>query len=386
MNAVIAITVLLTFFALGEYVAYRSKALLSTTLVVALVIMVAFWLGMPKNITQIAQLNGISMVMVSFLITSMGTTMNFRVLKNQWKTVVISVMGVIFGVLLILLVGSPLLGREQAFASAPIFAGGNAAALILKDSLAQKGLENLFGLSLMVLILQSFIGLPIASYLLRREARVYLTRFAAGERTEEDRREEETHRKLIHFPESLQTPTVALAKMGMVAILGHLLAKVTGGLVHPFVGGMLLGIAFTELGFLEPNILKKSESGSLILFIATAVIFSSFAQVTPKQVLQMLLPTTAVLVIGVLGVILSGLLVGKLLHVSPNLTIALGLTCTFGFPATMYVSKEVSRAVAKNKEEEKILLDYLLPKMLTAGFVTVTIASVIIAGLIVKML
>ena len=83
---------------------------------------------------------------------------------------------------------------------------------------------------------------------------------------------------------------------------------------------------------------------------------------------------------------MAGVILGKALHVAPGLAISLGLTCTFGFPTTMFIPKEVSVAMSSNEEERIAIENYMLPKMVTAGFVTVTISSVLIAGVVVKML
>ena len=50
------------------------------------------------------------------------------------------------------------------------------------------------------------------------------------------------------------------------------------------------------------------------------------------------------------------------------------------------MSQEVAKAMSSNEEEHSALLNYILPKMVTAGFVTVTISSVLIAGVVVNML
>lgn len=100
----------------------------------------------------------------------------------------------------------------------------------------------------------------------------------------------------------------------------------------------------------------------------------------------MIVPLLVVLVLGVFGVVIVGLITAKLLNVTPGLAISLGLTCTFGFPTTMLMSQEVAKAMASNEEERTALENYILPKMTIAGFVTVTISSVLIAGVVVTML
>ena len=42
--------------------------------------------------------------------------------------------------------------------------------------------------------------------------------------------------------------------------------------------------------------------------------------------------------------------------------------------------------MGRTEAEKAAILNYLLPKMLTAGFITVTIASVILAGVAVRFL
>ena len=89
---------------------------------------------------------------------------------------------------------------------------------------------------------------------------------------------------------------------------------------------------------------------------------------------------------GVAGTVVVGFVCGKLLRLPFGLAVSLGISCTFGFPTTMLIPQEVAEAVGTTQEEKNAILNYLLPKMLTAGFVTVTIASVILAGVAVRLL
>jgi hypothetical protein len=66
--------------------------------------------------------------------------------------------------------------------------------------------------------------------------------------------------------------------------------------------------------------------------------------------------------------------------------LAVGVCCLFGFPGTFIVSQEVANAVGETSEERDFILTGILPKMLVSGFTTVTIASVFLAGFLVKLL
>ena len=63
---------------------------------------------------------------------------------------------------------------------------------------------------------------------------------------------------------------------------------------------------------------------------------------------------------------------------------AIGATCMLAYPATQIISIECVESTMENATEEqrKNAMDYILPKMIIGGFVTVTIASVAFASLI----
>lgn len=174
MTAVQAFCVLLAIFALGEIVAEKTRAILSATLVIAVVLLIAFWCGLPADIFDTAAVTGIANVLIGILITSMGTMIDFPELKRQWKTVVVSLVCVICGVALIVVVCPLLMGHDMAIAGAPIFAGANTAALLMTSTLTEKGLADLSSFVILVLVAQNFVGIPVASILLRKDAQSFL--------------------------------------------------------------------------------------------------------------------------------------------------------------------------------------------------------------------
>ena len=69
-----------------------------------------------------------------------------------------------------------------------------------------------------------------------------------------------------------------------------------------------------------------------------------------------------------------------------QMSCAIGSTCLFGFPGTYIVTNEVVNATAANDEEKQLMLDHMMPKMLIAGMVSVSITSILIAGYMVNLL
>ena len=78
--------------------------------------------------------------------------------------------------------------------------------------------------------------------------------------------------------------------------------------------------------------------------------------------------------------------IGKLVRLSWEMSIAVGLNWLLGFPPNPIVVQELSKALGTGEEERKAIMDYLLPPMLVGGYTTATIGSVIFTGIMVKFL
>ena len=77
-------------------------------------------------------------------------------------------------------------------------------------------------------------------------------------------------------------------------------------------------------------------------------------------------------------------MLSKVFKYSWCLSAALSATCMIGFPGTLIISEEIANQLGETEEERDFVLSHILPKMLIAGFTTVTIASVFLAGFLVK--
>ena len=388
MQSIYSLTFLLIIFAIGEVIAKKTKAIISTTLSISIILMVAFWMGLPVDVFDNSGINGIGMALVGMLIVSIGTMIDFKELKRQWKTVIISLVCLILGTIAILLICGPILGKEMAISGASIFSGGNTAALIMTQEFDAQGLTNISTFCILVLATDSFIGLPVSSFLLRKEAKRFISDKANIKAYSFDASVESSKRQRPLQPlfKGFTKPSAYLTKLGLIACLSLFVSTLIKGTVHYFVIALLMGILFYELGFLDKNILEKSKSSGFIVFATTIVIFSSLSKTTPQMIASMIIPLILTLIVGTIGVVIAGLITGKLLNVSPYLAIAFGMTCTSGFPTTMLMSQEIAEAIGASQEEKTAIENYIMPKMVTAGFVTITIASVIMAGILIKLI
>lgn len=388
MTPISALAILFCIYAVSELIAQKTKAIFSTVLSIALLLLAGFWSGiLPRTLIDDAQITGFGNIIAGLLIVSLGTTIDFAELHRQWQVVVTALCGVCGAVAAIVLIGRPFIGSEMAIAGAPIFAGGSAATLIITSTLKEMNLTTAATFCIVLYVTQKFIGVPIASLLLRRTARLIRDDAVLVEQYSTLQEENDAaHHGPLHLPKCCERPSMYLAKLAVVAVIAYYASKLTGGAVHYFVMCLIMGAVFFALGFLDKSILGKTQASSLITFFVTILIFSNLAQTTPEQVLSVLPALLTAAACGVFGTMAAALLCAKLLRIPISLAAAYGISCTFGFPTTMLIPQEVSEAFGRNEKEKKAILNFLLPKMLTAGFVTVTIVSVLIAGAAVKML
>lgn len=383
MKPIFALTFLAFVYLFGEIVAEKTRARLSITLVISITLLIGFGTVIPKTIFEDSKIVPLAMVVVGLLLTSLGTRINLSELRKQWRTVLIALIGTSICVLGIIAIGKFITERNYALAGAPIFAGGNAATLVMTEQLKIRGFEDAQTFCIMMLITQGFIGIPTSSYLLRREAKEYIENERYLEKRFTDGTKKENKIK-FNMPDVLDRPMGHFVRLGIVASLASILSGISG--IHYFVICLLLGIIFYEIGFLEEDSLKRTDSTNLVLFLTTLVIFSNLADVTIFKIIELLYPLLICLFTGLIFAVISGFVLAKIFRISYKLAISLILTCTFGFPTTFFIPNEVAEAIGRNETEKKIIVDYLEPKMLTAGFITVTIFSVIIAGVLVKFL
>ncbi|MFR8410757.1 MAG: hypothetical protein ACLVB4_04960 [Butyricicoccus sp.] len=131
MTPISALAILFCIYAVSELIAQKTKAIFSTVLSIAILLLAGFWSGiLPRTLIDDAQITGFGNIIAGLLIVSLGTTIDFAELRRQWKVVVTALCGVCGAVAAIVLIGRPFIGSEMAIAGAPIFAGGSAATLI----------------------------------------------------------------------------------------------------------------------------------------------------------------------------------------------------------------------------------------------------------------
>lgn len=384
-------------YAIGDIVSYKTKAVFSMIFVTGFIFLFGFWYGFPKTIFQTTGTMAFAAVSLPIILVHMGTLMKLRDIKQEWKTVIIAFVGLVALSIGLFFIAGPILGREMALTAAGPISGGIVATIIVSEAAKKVGLEHLAVFATLLLVLQNFVGLPIASLCLKSETKRLLAKFRSGEAEEtkagnapKSDPEVPSIRLFPAFPKPMQTPFVLLAKtaiVGWVALLAaqHYNAMVLGaGLpylqLHKFVMALIMGIVFYETGFLEHKVLDKANAMGYAMFFCLIFIWVSLPQATPELVRSLVYPLAVCFGVALVGIVTSTFFTSKILGYSWAMATAIAVTCLFGFPATFIITDEVTTAGCANAQEKEFCMSHLLPKMLVGGFTTVTIGSVILAG------
>ena len=298
--------------------------------------------------------------------------------------------------------GRMLFGCEAVVIATPPLTGGIVAALVMSEAAAAKGLTELSVLAILMYVAQGFVGYPITALMLKKEGKRLLELFRKGEAHEwnakkalageggaNDAAAVETKSKFRIIPkisDKYNTTYVVFLRLGLVAWAATAFAAALNGVISQWVVCLFFGVIAAEIGFVDRKPLNVSSSFGFFITALMAFVFAGLARATPEMIMKMAGPLVGIIILGVLGMGILSILLGKFLGYTKEMSFAIALTALYGFPPTYILPDEASKALAENKEEYDYLMDCMLPKMLVGGFTTVTIASVIIAGIFVNYL
>lgn len=400
MNNFEAFIALALIYYIGEFIGTKTKAWIPSVFVTATLFLVGYWTIFPKNIVDIAGLGAPlgGTLAIMLCITHMGTIISIEQLKSQWKIICVTLAGLAGMVGFCWFICIPLVGRAFVIAGLPPLTGGIVAATMMNQAALDKGLTVAAVLAIAMYAIQGFVGYPLTAIVLKKEGKILLERYEKGERgvlgnegVDESTgnmaiKNEEKKTLIPPVPEKYSTTAFILLKLMFVSYLSFLISKATGGKLNAAVITLILSIIFTELGFLDKNSLHKAGSYGFLMYVLMIFVFAGLKDATPEMLTECIGPMATIIVVGVVGMSIFAVIVGKFLKISWRMSLATSLTALYGFPPNYILTEEAAKALAKTPEEKQFLMDNMLPQMIVGGFVTVTITSVIIAGIFVNLI
>lgn len=396
MLSILAVFIILLIFGLGDMVATKTRAIVSMLFFSSVLFLAGFWTKvLPNTMFDDSTLLLVSGVLVSMLLVHMGTTIKLRDFADQWKTVLIAGIACIAISLGIYFIGGLIVAdKNYVVVGAPILSGGVVATITMQTAVEGRSVE-LGVFAALVMVVQGFVGYPVCSLCLKSEAKRVRSLVESGQElkgvTAKIVTDAAPKKRLIpYIPDKYNGPNIMMAKVAFFAFLATITANAINGWIastfetdfsiSALIFALIYGIIAKELGFIEENPMKRAGADGFMLVVVTLSIFTNLAQSTPDMVAGMLWPLLVVVVTGSVTFLIISTLVGKIFGVSWQMSCAIGSTCLFGFPGTYIVTNEVVNATAANDEEKQLMLDHMMPKMLIAGMVSVSITSVLIAG------
>lgn len=384
--------IVIVFLAIGEFVSTKTKAYIPSVFVTAVCFLVAFWTFAPKDlVTQASFGPAFVSICMSLLLVHLGTLMSLKKLIEQWKAVVIAVVGICGTILITMTIGRAFFDYRIVVAVTPPLTGGIVAALLMSQALTAKGLVALAAMPVAMFVMHSFVGYPITSWCLKREGSRLISDYrtkGSDEKVIKDSIALNGERKKLipKTPETYLSSYLILAKVMIVGILAAWLSGLTKGALNQYVICLILGVIFCEIGFLDESALVKAGVMNWLMAGLLAYVFSTLNTVTPAVLGRIIIPIIVLIILGIIGMFITSSIIGKFLGYSKEMGFACALTALFGFPADYIITHEVCKSVSTNEAEDNYLVSILLPRMLVGGFATVSIASVVIATIFINLL
>lgn len=396
-NFMSAFVACLVVVLLGEWLSKLTKGWIPSVFISAVILLLCFWTFLPKTVVADAKILQLgSTVAIFLLIAHMGTLFSLKRLLEQWKTVIICLAGLLGMCSLAWFVCPLLMDKTLVITGFPPLAGGIVATTMMQKAAQDAGLPVAAVFAISMYCIQGFAGYPLTAICLKREAQKLLKEAREGHpeggAVVDSRRvmaeamalPENEKRGILAVPESWNTPFFVLLKLALVGWLALVIGILTG--VSGAIWALVLGVIFCRLGFLEPDVLSKTGSKDLLFFALIMFVYSGLADCTPALLFDLIGPMLILLVIGLCGMGIMAFIVGRILKISPWLGYANCLTALYGFPFDAIMTEKICHDEGANKEEVDYLMSRLFPSMIVGGFVTVTITSVVLAGIFVKFL
>jgi hypothetical protein len=396
MNPVLAFTVVMLVWTISDFVAKKTKSLLSSLFVASIIFLIGFLTGLfPDDLLTSSSLLALAGVVVGFIIVHLGTMISLDDFKKQWKTFLIGVSTVV-GIGIALWVASLIFGgsisgsaqdgyaqaRDFVIAGTGALSGGTISVVLVQEAALGVGLTSVAIFPVLIASLQGIIGFPLTSIILKREAARLKVEYRNGNLAPAETLEAEAT-ATSRLPTALTTTAGTLFVVGIALLISIGINNLTNGVLNTFVVALILGIALRTLGVFKPSVLGGIDALGLMMIAIMILIFGPLATIEPSDVSALAGPLVIAFVFGIIGIGLFSALVGKVLGYSIPMSVAIGLTSLYGFPGTMILSQEAARGAGETPEEVAAIEHEILPKMIVAGFSTVTITSVIVTSIIV---
>jgi len=397
-----AFAILLIFF-LGDLVGAVTKAKISSMFVIMMSFLALFLTGLyPADIMTTSGFASVAALGQYLLLFNMGSTVDIPTLRREWRTVVGAIIGMIAAIVGCC-VAIPIIGKDFALAAAPVVNGGIVATTTMVTACDDAGLPAAAALATFIYAVQKFIGTLPASNCGLSVANKLVDDLRAKHAADPnyswyaEQSGQTGGTKKPPFWQGIKkyyTTFICLAIGAAAVALAEASAKLFKGLeiggVHPLsfinmsIVCMVLGIVCRNVGLVPPNIMRDhAKANGFFSFLALCTIIPSLAKIDVSMLPSIGFATVVIFVLVLVFTFITFMLTPCWKVVgSKKLAIGIAMCQMIGYPGTELIATEITNAVAQTDEERDAVTARIQTAYVISGFTSVTILSVVIAGIL----
>lgn len=399
-NAFLAVVIVCVCYVIGEWVSDISKAWVPSVLVTAILFLIGYWTVFPKTLNDDTGLAAFaSTIGVLMFITHIGTVISLKQLIEQWKTVVICLVGLVGMVALCWFICPLIIDKTLVIAGLPPLTGGIVAALTMQNAATAAGLKEAAVFAIAMYSVQGLAGYPITALCLHAEGKRLIKEWRSGELnlTEAEIAKMKTiglstigddsdvKKLLPPIPDKYNTPVLIIGKVALSVWISSMVGQLIPQ-IPTIVWCLIISVILTRIGFLDTSSLSRANTYTIFMFAAMLSVFSGLKDCTPHMLKTLIGPMLIMIIIGVIGMAIAAFVIAKIFKMSFPLALANGLTALYGFPCDAIITESTCNSLTEDPDERGYLMSKMFPSMVVGGFVTVTITSVIFAGYFAQLL
>ena len=393
-----AVFMILLIFFLGDLVGALTKAKISSMFVIMMGFLVLFLTGIyPADIMTTAGFAGVASLGQYFLLFNMGTSVDLPTLRREWRTVVGAIIGMAAAIVGCC-VAIPVIGKDFALAAAPVVNGGIVATTTMVQACDEKGLAAAAALATFIYAVQKFVGtlpasncgLSVANELVadlraKHAADPNYSWYAEQKSSTASASAKEPLWKGI---KKYYTTFICLAIGATAIVLAQTIAKVLKPTPLSFINMsilcMVFGITARNTGLVPPNIMRdQAKANGFFSFLSLCTIIPSLAKIDVSMLPSIGFATVVIFVLVMVFTFITFMLTPAWKVVgSKKLAIGIAMCQMIGYPGTELIATEITNAVAQTDEERDAVTARIQTAYVISGFTSVTILSVVIAGIL----
>ena len=392
-----AVFMILIFF-LGDLVGALTKAKISSMFVIMMGFLVLFLTGIyPADIMTTAGFAGVASLGQYFLLFNMGTSVDLATLRREWRTVVGAIIGMAAAIVGCC-VAIPMIGKDFALAAAPVVNGGIVATTTMVQACDEKGLAAAAALATFIYAVQKFVGTLPASNCGLSVANELVADLRAKHAADPNYSwyaEQSSKSSSASAKEPLwkgikkyYTTFICLAIGATAIVLAQMIAKVFKPTPLSFINMsilcMVFGITARNTGLVPPNIMRdQAKANGFFSFLSLCTIIPSLAKIDISMLPSIGFATVVIFVLVMVFTFIVFMLTPAWKVVgSKKLAIGIAMCQMIGYPGTELIATEITNAVAQTDEERDAVTARIQTAYVISGFTSVTILSVVIAGIL----